>query len=64
VYPIFCGHGKYGWGAFIRLADSGGDWPTSFRHTTWDVLGITEEMAQEAKNFRFDLVVDKHTWQG
>ncbi|PKN53461.1 MAG: hypothetical protein CVU55_02235 [Deltaproteobacteria bacterium HGW-Deltaproteobacteria-13] len=57
VYPIFCSHGKYGWGDFIRLADNGGDWPTSYRHVTWDVLGITEEMAQEAKNFRFDLVV-------
>jgi hypothetical protein len=56
VYPIFCSHGKYGWGDFIRLLDNGGDWPTSSRHTTWDVLGITVEMAQEAKNFRFDLV--------
>jgi len=57
VYPIFCSYGKYGWGNFIRLADNGGDWPTSSRHPTWDVLGITEAMAQEAKNFRFDLIV-------
>lgn len=60
VYPIFCiktvsGNAKYGWGDFIRLADNGGDWPTSYRHETWDVLGITEEMVQEAKEYRFDL---------
>jgi len=56
VYPIFCSHGKYGWGDFIRLADNGGDWPTSTRHSTWDILGITEEMAQESKEYRFDIV--------
>jgi hypothetical protein len=56
VYPIFCSYGKYGWGDFIRLADNGCGWPTSSMHTTWDVLGITEEMAQEAKKFRFDLL--------
>ena len=56
VYPIFCSYGAYGWGDFIRLTDNGGDWPTSYRHPTWEVLGITEDMAQEAKEFRFDLV--------
>jgi hypothetical protein len=55
IYPIFCSMGKYGWGDFIRLADNGGDWPTSFYHETWPVLGITEGMAQEAKRYRFDL---------
>jgi hypothetical protein len=58
VYPIFCSYGKYGWGDFIRLMDNGGDWPTSYRHPTWEVLGITEAMAQEAKSFRFDLVAE------
>ncbi|SCX76025.1 hypothetical protein [Desulfoluna spongiiphila] len=55
VYPIYCSHGKYGWGDFIRLGDNGGDWPTSTRHQTWAVLGITEEMVQEAMRYRFDL---------
>jgi len=56
VYPIYSSYGKYGWGDFIRLADNGGNWPTSYRHDTYGVLGISEEMAQEARLFRFDLV--------
>jgi hypothetical protein len=55
IYPIFSSHAKYGWGDFIRLGDNGGDYPTSWRHPTWPILGITEYMAQEAKGFRFDL---------
>lgn len=55
VYPIFSSHAKYGWGDFIRLADNGGDFPTSYRHETFSVLGVNEHMAQQAKRYRFDL---------
>jgi hypothetical protein len=58
VYPIFCSYGKYGWGDTIRDLDHGGDVPTSYRHPTWHVLGITEDMAQEAKEYRFDLAAE------
>lgn len=55
VYPIFCSYGKYGWGDWCRLADNGGDWPTSMRHDAWNVLGIRDEMVQKALKHRFDL---------
>lgn len=55
IYPIFSSFGNYGWGNFIPEADSGESHPVSYRHETWDILGITEEMAQDAKSFRFDL---------
>jgi len=55
VYPIFCSYGKYGWGDFCRLADTGSNVPVSWRHPTDGVIGIYEEMVQEAKNYRFDL---------
>lgn len=55
VYPIFSSHAKYGWGDFDPVADNGNDYPISWRHNTFDVLGINESMAQEAKRYRFDL---------
>jgi hypothetical protein len=56
VYPIFSSAGKFGWGDFIRLGDNGGDWPTSWRHDTFELFGLTDYEAQAAKLCRFDLV--------
>lgn len=56
VYPIFSRYAKYGWGDFAPLADHSEDAPKSHRHPIRDFLGITEQMAQEAKCYRFDLV--------
>lgn len=56
VYPIFSSfHHDIGWGDFDPEFDSGRYAPISLCHPTWDVLGITEEMAQQAKKYRFDL---------
>lgn len=56
VYPIFCSFdGKYGWGDFIPLADNGCGLPMSWRHDPIKMLGITESIAQRAKQYRFDL---------
>jgi len=55
AYPIFTRWGRYGWGDFIRLADNGSDQSFSYRHNLTEMLGITESIAQEAKDYRFDL---------
>ncbi|WP_139276573.1 hypothetical protein [Spirulina major] len=60
IYPIFSSYGKYGWGDFIRMADNGGDFPTSYRHPTYEVLGIKEWMVQEAMTFRYDLSYNRN----
>jgi len=59
VYPIFSSYAKYGWGDFVRFADNGGDWPTSFRHDTFGVLGIKEDMVQQAKTHKFRYLISK-----
>jgi hypothetical protein len=58
AYPIFClFHGHWGWGDFEPIADWGGDGTELFshRHPIGEMLGITEAMAQEARQYRFDL---------
>lgn len=55
VYPIFSSFGKYGWGDFNQDGDNGWAFPISMHHPTYQVIGIEEEHAQEAKNYRFDL---------
>jgi hypothetical protein len=55
TYPIFSRHDRFGWGDFEPQADSGNNAPYSMRHLTQEIFGITEEIAQEAKQFRFDL---------
>lgn len=54
-YPIWSSYSKYGRGDFLRLADNGNDGPYSYRHSTIEMLGVTEQMAQQAKSYRFDL---------
>lgn len=54
-YPIFTKHGRFGWGDFCQPADNGEDVPYSNRHEIGDMFGITEAMAQEAREYRFDL---------
>lgn len=49
---------QFGYTTRQSVADNGGDWPTSYHHDIWGVSGITEEMSQEAKTFRFDLVAE------
>lgn len=56
AYPIFSTHdSRYGWGNFCALADNGAGLPFSYRYRIESILGITEDMAQEAKEYRFDL---------
>jgi len=54
-YPIFTKHGRFGWGDFCQPADNGEDVPYSNRHEIGDMFGITEQMVQEAREYRFDL---------
>ena len=56
VYPIFTKFGKFGWGNYIPLADHGWNEPFSTYHNMFGMFGIYEEIVQEAKNYRFDLV--------
>lgn len=59
-FPIFSSFSKYGWGNFCMMSDS--NWtqkkeqPVSGTHCIYELLGITEEIAQQAKEFRFDLL--------
>jgi hypothetical protein len=55
-YPIFSSHSKYGWGDFSRSLDNDEDVPFSYRHEIGDILRITNEMALQAKEYRFDLI--------
>ncbi len=55
VYPIFSSRGKFGWGDFCRLAENGNDEPTSWAHDILTMFRITEDMAQEARRYRYDL---------
>lgn len=59
VYPIFSSFGKYGWGDFCTLADSGSECPVSYRHPIDEMFDITEDIVQEAWGYRFDLVHDQ-----
>lgn len=55
-YPIFSSHSKYGWGDFIPNADNGENRAFSYRHLIDEIFtGITDEVAQQAKTYRFDL---------
>jgi len=56
AYPIFSSFAKYGWGDFIPTADYGCNEPYSYRHEIGHMLGIKEWMAQEAREYRFDLI--------
>ena len=55
LYPLFTSYGRYGYGDFYPDADHGDGHLWSWRHPIGDILGITEELAQEARQFRFDL---------
>lgn len=57
MYPIFASNGSFGWGDFIQRADNAEQYLYSSRHLIGDILGITEEIAQEARRFRFDLKI-------
>ena len=54
-YPIFTKIGKYGWGDFCPIADSGDDAPFSYRHPQTEIIGITGEHIKRAMAYRFDL---------
>lgn len=54
-YPIFCSHGKHGWGEFEPMADCGYEEPYSYRHSISDLLGIHSDHYEEAAKYRFDL---------
>lgn len=54
VYPIFSSYTEYSnKGRFFRLDDK--YFPVSNEHNIFDMFGITEEIVQEAKEYRFDL---------
>lgn len=55
IYPIFLRGQKFGWGDFCQAADNGENFLCSYRHDIREYLGITEKIAQEAKQYRFDL---------
>lgn len=55
VFPVFSSLFGVGWGNFDRGMDNGNSHPASHRHCVNDIFGITEEIAQAAKLFRFDL---------
>lgn len=55
AYPVFSSFAKYGWGDYCPLAASGEDSPFSYDHLIGEILGINEEIAQQAKAYRFDL---------
>lgn len=55
AYPIFSSLYAYGWGNFSPMADSGCYKPISTVHKVVEMFGITNEIVQEAKSYRFDL---------
>jgi len=54
-YPVFSRWGKFGWGDFEPMADHGANEPWSYRHDLTQILGIDDEIAREATQYRFDL---------
>lgn len=54
-YPVFSTESHYGWGDFNRGGDCGQSELWSSQHHIIDILGISEQLVQEAKSFRFDL---------
>jgi hypothetical protein len=54
-YPVFSNYSEHGWGDFIQHADNNRPYLFSSEHKIKDVLGISEQIVQEAMRFRFDL---------